>query len=39
MSVTATTTAKGAIEAGSQKPFVSFDCSMAAVRMRSIPMP
>jgi hypothetical protein len=37
--VTVTTTVKGAIEAGSQKPFLSFDCSMAAVRMRSMPMP
>ena len=37
--VTVTTTVNGAIVDGNQKPLASFDCSMAAVRMRSIPMP
>ncbi len=34
-----TTISKGAICGGSQKPFSSLLCSIAAVRMRSIPMP
>ena len=29
----------GAIDGGSQKPLSSLDCSMAAVRIRSMPMP
>src|SRR6202142_2182102 len=37
--VATTTTSKGAIEGASQKPLASFDCSMAAVRIRSIPIP
>jgi len=36
--VIVTNTVKGAIEADSQKPLASFDCSIAAVKMRSMPM-
>jgi glycosyltransferase involved in cell wall biosynthesis len=37
--VPTTTTSKGAMEGASQKPFWSFDCSTAAVKMRSMPIP
>ncbi len=37
--VAVTTISKGAIVGVSQKPFSSLFCSMAAVKMRSIPMP
>jgi hypothetical protein len=37
--VMVTTTSKGAMERGNQKPLASLPCSMAAVRMRSMPMP